>query len=301
MITFAAFGPRYAVVTSAPPLPTIIVCSVDVPGPTAVHLSRAGRGERLDGDNLSLFEDIVAVRNVRDAFARVEKVPLHRMPGQVSDRPESVRLDRPLDPLADCAGGDARMDGFDRGLKCKLGGPDESGPVPRADLDGLGGVRDPTVLLRPQVQLHNVPPTEPEVVVVGGRVMSRDVVDRNARREGGSETPPGHESLDLLGELPEEPSFVDELDRALAGFSGHLPGVKERIAPVRIHTSTLPEGTSPAAGPLLSFQRGRRRMTRRQAAWLHHRCTGRRGPRIARGPPHTCEGQAAHDGSRWSM
>src|SRR5439155_3548464 len=162
----------------------------------------------------SLFEDVVAVRDVADAFARMEQVPLHRMPGQVSDRPKPVRLDRPLDPLTDRTRGNPRMHGLDRSLKCKLGGPDESGPVPRADLDGLGGVRDPTLPLRPQVQLHDVPPTEPEVVVVSGRVMSRHVVDRNAGREGGSETPPGHKSLDLLGEFPEESSFVDELDRA---------------------------------------------------------------------------------------
>src|SRR5207302_7598927 len=228
------------------------------------------------------------------------KVPLHGMPGQVSDRPEPVRLDRPLNPLPDRTRGDPRMHGFDRGLKGELGGPDESGPVPRADLDGLGGVRDPTVLLRPQVQLHNVPPTEPEVVVVGGRVMSRHVVNRNARRESGSETPPGHKSLNLLGELPEESSFVDELDRAFAGFSGHLPGVEERIVPVRIHSSTLPEETSPAAGLLLASRRGRRRMTRRRAAWLHHQCTGPRGPRVAPGPPRTYEELAVHAGSRSS-
>src|SRR5437016_7104274 len=131
--------------------------------------------------------------------------------------------------------------------------------------------------------------------------MSRHVIDRNARREGGSETPPGHESLNLLGELPEESSFVDELDRPFAGFSGHLPGVEERIVPVRIHSSTLPEGTSPGARPLLAFQIGRRRMTRRQAAWLPHRCTGPRGPPVARGPPRTCEEWAVHAGSRPSM
>src|SRR5207249_1985173 len=87
----------------------------------------------------------------------MEQVPLHRMPGQVSDRPKPVRLDRPLDPLADRTRGHPRMHGLDRSLKCKLGGPDESGPVPRADLDRLGGVRDPTLLLRPQVQLGDVP------------------------------------------------------------------------------------------------------------------------------------------------
>ena len=243
----------------------------------------------------------MAVRDVRDTFARMEKVPLHRMPGQVSDWPEPVRLNRPLNPLPDRTRGDPCMHGLDRSLKCKLGGPDESGPVPRADLDGLGGVRDPTVLLRPQVQLHNVPPTEPEVVVVGGRVMSRHLVNRNARREGGLETPPGHESLNLLGELPEEPSFADELDRAFAGFSGHLPGVEQRIVPVRIHSSTLPEETSPAAGLLLASRRGRRRMTRHQAAWLHHRCTGPRGPQAARGPPRRCEERTVHAGLRSSM
>src|SRR5437879_12621630 len=118
--------------------------------------------------------------------------------------------------------------------------------------------------------------------------MSRHVIDRNARREGGSETPPGHESLNLLGELPEESSFVDELDRPFAGFSGHLPGVEERIVPVRLHSSTLPEGTSPGARPLLAFQIGRRRLPRRQAVSLPHRWTGAPGHRVARGPALTC-------------
>src|SRR2546428_10091087 len=80
--------------------------SVNVPGPAAVHLARAGRGERLDGHYLAFLQHVMAVRNVRHALARVEEVPPDRVTGEVPNRTRSMGLDRSLNALADGAGSD---------------------------------------------------------------------------------------------------------------------------------------------------------------------------------------------------
>ena len=141
------------------------------------------------------------VRDVRDALPRVKEVSFDRVARQIPDRMVSLRLDRPLDTLSDRTRLDARVHGLNRGLQGKFGGSRERGPVPRADLDRDRGIRDPAVHLRPEVQLHDVAAVEPQGVVVGRRVVRRDIVDREARREGGTQAPPSHQILDFLGEL----------------------------------------------------------------------------------------------------
>src|SRR6267143_3711188 len=131
--------------------------------------------------------------------------------------------------------------------------------------------------------------------------MGRHMVNRNTRREGGSKAPPDHEALDLLGEVPQESSFVDELDRAFAGLSGHFAGVEERIAHVRIHSATPPTEPFLAARPGLASRTGRRPTTHRPGAWVLHRHTGPLRPQVVRGRPRTSGERVGHDDSRWSM
>src|SRR5207249_5226307 len=86
---------------------------VDVPSSATVDLPGAGRGERLDRDNLARLEEIVAVGDVGDALAGVEQIPLDRVACQIANRTIAVRFDRPLDSFPDRARQYAGMDRFE--------------------------------------------------------------------------------------------------------------------------------------------------------------------------------------------
>src|SRR5256712_738605 len=193
---------------------------IDVAGPTAVDLARAGRGERLNRDDLAGVEGVVPVRDVRHALARMQEVPLDRVAGEVANRTEPVRLDRPLNPLAEGSRRDASVDGLDRRLEGELGGPRESRPVPRADLHSDRGVGDPAVELRSEVELDDVPAAEAERVIVGRGVVGRDVVDRDARRERRSGAFFSHDVLHLLGDIEQQHGIDHERDGAFARSRG---------------------------------------------------------------------------------
>src|SRR6184192_4304597 len=85
---------------------------IDVAGPPAVHLARAGGGERLDRDDLPLLEGVMPVRDVRDALPRMKEVSFDRVARQIPDRTVSLRLDCPLDTLSDRTRLDARVHGL---------------------------------------------------------------------------------------------------------------------------------------------------------------------------------------------
>src|SRR2546428_747101 len=113
---------------------------IDVAGPTAVDLARAGRGERFNRDDLAGVEGVVPVRDVRHTLAGVKQIPFDRVTGEVANRTKPMRLDCPLNPLAEGSRRHATVDGLDRRLECELGGTRESRPAARADLHGDRGV-----------------------------------------------------------------------------------------------------------------------------------------------------------------
>src|SRR5712664_593959 len=274
--------------------------AVDVPGPGPVDLSRARGGERFDRDRLSLFQYIVAMADVRHALARVEHIPLDRVPGQVPDRAVSMGLDRSLNPFPDRGRRHARVDRLDRGLKRKFGGPYEGSPVASADLDGDGRVCDPAVQMGSQIELHDVSPSEPKGVVMGRRVMGRDFVNRDAGGERGSQSSPCHEVLDLLRDLSQETSLPDKFDGTFARFTGHCAGAQERPAYVLIQAVTLPSEACPGGGSSGATLRGRRRSTRPAGASTRRRYRDPPGRRVLPAPPHTSRERVGRGGSRSS-
>ena len=151
--------------------------------------------------------------DVGDALARVEQIPLDRVARQIANRAIAVRFDRPLDPLPDRARRDAGVDRFDRGLEREFRSTNEFRPVPRADLHGNGGVRDPAVQLGSQVKFDHVPVAEPQGVVVRRRIVGGDMVDRDARRESRLRTPLPHEVFDFLRDVEQQRAFLDQRDR----------------------------------------------------------------------------------------
>ena len=173
--------------------------AVNVGELAALHLAGSCTGEGLNRDHVAFCDDVARpVADIGYRLPRMEDVSFDAVTREIDNRPEAVRLDCPLYGGANQARRHVRPDDLNSGLERDLGGLDQICPAARADFHSLGGVGDVAIDVGTEVDLHHLPPFEPELIIMRRGVVSRHIVDADANGEGGFGSHLSHSVLDRL-------------------------------------------------------------------------------------------------------